>query len=107
MAPRKKKPPSPKKPPKIPAYDYLTQRRADMTPLWDPVFKKFLILCVWPHSLLDAYKAGILTGRARDDAERIIAVRGSAPPSCRAGKEPSSNHEQADSKVRIGSALFL
>ena len=54
----------------MPQYDFVTQYRGSMCLVADG--KRTLMLTDWPQSLLDAYKAGVLTGKAAEEAEILL-----------------------------------
>jgi hypothetical protein len=68
-----------KKTKEIPKYDYFNSHRSgSMVSLVEQTEKKgkrFLTLADWPVSLLQAHKAGVLTGQAERDAEQFARVR--------------------------------
>ncbi len=63
-----------KKKPK-PSYDFTSSYRGPMMLLKDSENKRMVHLTYWPNSLLDAYRAGILTGEAEKLAQVLLAPR--------------------------------
>lgn len=57
-----------KAPAKPPAFDFADAHRGPMTVLVDKTNKKTLVLVEWPKSLFEAHRAGVLTGRAEQEA---------------------------------------
>jgi hypothetical protein len=59
-------------------YDYYSNIRGPMTPLVGQTTlktKKFLTLVEWPESLINAWRSGILCGKAERDAEVLSQPR--------------------------------
>lgn len=72
MATKKKEKTKEKKKKETPKYDYFNNIRGPMTPLVEQTTakaKKYLTLVEWPQSLTDALHAGILTGKAEEEAK--------------------------------------
>ena len=56
----------------IPQYDYVSAYRGNMTAVFDG--RRMLTLSEWPLSLIQAYKAGVLTGQAAADAKEWVTT---------------------------------
>ena len=70
---KKKEVASPVDKPESPRYDFADGRRGAMCVLREQHTKRprVIVLTEWPTSLLDAYRAGILTGDAEAEAKRL------------------------------------